>query len=259
MTNEPCSPVPVELPFPPSRARSRSGKASPLLLLAACALTLAACIQGTDGNGERSTELRAVGAFSRVESRGSLNVQIDQGPAFTATVSIDSNLQRQVETRVAGSALVIDVDGAIGDTVAGPHVLVTLPVLERAAITGSGRLATSDFQQDQPVALDLAGSGDIVFTGTVPSVEAHLGGSGDVRVSGAATSIDLSLDGSGTIDAAGCHATDAAVSLSGSGRVATTATATARVRLSGSGDVDVYGGATITSLSISGSGDVHTH
>jgi len=254
MTNDPCSPVPVRWPVWMSRP-----SASWLLLLAAGALVLPACIQGTDGNGQRSTELRAVSGFTRVESRGSLDVQLDQGPAFTTTVSIDSNLQRHVETRVEGTSLIIDVAGAIGDTVPGPHVLVTLPVLERATITGSGRITTTDFQQDQPVALDLDGSGDIVFTGTVPSVEGHLGGSGTVRISGAATSIDLSLDGSGTIDAAACRATDAAVSLSGSGRVATTATTTARVSLSGSGDVDLYGGATLTALSVSGSGGVHTH
>ena len=103
MTNDPCSPVPVRWSVWMSRPL-----ASRLLLLAAGALALPACLQGTDGNGQRSTELRAVSGFTRVESRGSLDVQIDQGAAFTATVSIDSNLQRQVETRVAGSSLVIE-------------------------------------------------------------------------------------------------------------------------------------------------------
>src|SRR5213083_1987237 len=100
MTNDPYSPVPIGLPAWMSRPL-----ASRRLLLAACALVLPACIQGTDGNGQRSTELRAVSGFTRVESRGSLDVQVDQGAAFTATVRIDSNLQRQVETRVAGSSL----------------------------------------------------------------------------------------------------------------------------------------------------------
>jgi hypothetical protein len=237
----------------PSRARSL------LLTLAAYGLGLAACGGGTDGNGQRSTELRAASAFSRVESRGSLDVQIDQGAAFGVVVSIDSNLQRMVTTRVAGSTLVIDVDGSIGETVPGPHVLVTLPVLELAALTGSGSITGSAFQQDQAVALAIDGSGDVAFTGTVPSVEGRLGGSGELRISGAAALVDLSLDGSGKIDAIDCSGIDAVVSLSGSGRIATTATRSAQVRLSGSGNIDLYGGATITSESVSGSGDVRAH
>src|SRR5204862_6416646 len=101
---------------------------------------------------------------------------------------------------------VIDVDGSIGRTLPGPQVLVTLPVLARAALTGSGSLTTSAFLQDQAVRLDLDGSGDVAFTGTAPSIQGYLGGSGDVRIAGGATSIDLSLDGSGTFDAAGCTA-----------------------------------------------------
>ena len=256
MTNLPCS---RSLDVRVLARTARPRLALLLTLLLTLAALLPACGLGVDGNGQRSNELRVLADFSRVESDGSLDVHVDQGAASAVTVSIDSNLQRMVVTRVAGSTLVIDVDGSIGDTVSGPQVLVTMPALERATLSGSGRLTTSSFQQDQAVALDLEGSGDLVFDGAVPSVAGNLGGSGELRITGAATSVDLSLDGSGTIDAIGCSATDAVVSLSGSGRVATTASRGARVRLSGSGDVDLYGTATITSLSVSGSGDVRTH
>jgi hypothetical protein len=221
---------------------------------------LPACQIGVDGNGKRATEPRAVGDFSRVESDSSLDVHVAQADASSVTVSIDSNLLPYVATRVSGSTLIIDVDQwSIGDTVQGPHVLVTMPQLEHAALNGSGRLEVVGFHQDQPIDLDLEGSGDVTFTGDVPGLTALVAGSGDMRLEGTAGALDLRVDGSGAIDAGPCTAASADVSVSGSGDVAMTVTGVARVSLSGSGNVDIYGGAMLERSDVSGSGSVRRH
>jgi hypothetical protein len=51
-------------------------------------------------------------------------------------------------------------------------------------------------------------------------------------------------------------ATDAALSLSGSGDLAATVTGSARVAISGSGSVELFGGATIERADVTGSGSL---
>jgi hypothetical protein len=230
-----------------------------LLAGAAALVSLAGCgLLGVDGNGERVNEVRALEGFSAVESDGSLDVEITRGDVFHVEVSIDSNLLPRVHTDVAGGALRIDED-SIGDTVPGPHVIVTMPVLRGATLSGSGGLRAVGFQQAEPVSLVLEGSGDISFAGDVSRVDVQLWGSGDARVSGIAPVLAVELDGSGAVDARGLDATTADLSLSGSGDIAASVSGSARVTLSGSGNVDVYGTATLDRVDISGSGSVRQH
>ena len=234
-------------------------RVSPGSLCAVALLSLAGCgLIGVDGNGQRANEVRALEGFSAVDSDGSLDVEITRGDVFHVEVSIDSNLLARVHTDVVGGALRIDED-SIGDTVAGPHIIVTMPILRRATLSGSGGLRAVGFQQAESVALVLDGSGDISFAGDVPRVDVQLWGSGDARVSGTAPALGVELDGSGTVDARGLDATTADLSLSGSGDIAASVSGSARVSLSGSGDVDVYGGATLDRVDISGSGSVRQH
>ena len=225
---------------------------SALLLLSGCGLL------GVDGNGERVNEVRQLEGFSAVDSDGSLDVEITRGEVFHVEVSIDSNLLDRVHTNGVGGVLRIDEE-SIGDTVAGPNVIVTMPILRRATLSGSGGVRATGFDQAEPVSLVLEGSGDIAFAGDVPRLDVQLWGSGDVRVSGVAPVLGVELDGSGTVDARGLDATTADLSLSGSGDIAASVSGSARVTLSGSGDVDVYGGATLDRVDISGSGSVRQH
>lgn len=230
-----------------------------LLAGAAALVPLAGCgLLGVDGNGERVNEVRALEGFSAVESDGSLDLEITRGDVFHVEVSIDSNLLERVHTDVVGGSLRIDED-SIGDTVSGPHVIVTMPVLSRATLSGSGGLRAVGFQQAEPVSLILDGSGDLSFAGDVPRVDVQLWGSGDARVSGRAPLLAVALDGSGAVDARGLEATTADLSLSGSGDIAANVSGSARVTLSGSGNVDVYGTATLDRVDISGSGSVRKH
>jgi hypothetical protein len=226
---------------------------------AAALVALAGCgLLGVDGNGERVDEVRALEGFSAVESDGSLDVEIARGDVFHVEVSIDSNLLDRVHTGVVGDVLRIDEEW-IGDTVTGPHVIVTMPVLRRATMSGSGGLRAVGFQQTEPTSLVVEGSGDISFAGDVPRLDVQIWGSGDARVSGIAPVLAVEVDGSGTVDARGLDATTADLSLSGSGDIAASVSGSARVSISGSGDVDLYGGATLARVDVSGSGSVRQH
>ena len=222
-------------------------------------LLLPACTLDVDGNGERTTESRELRDFSSVIADGSLDVEIQQGDTTSVVVSIDSNLQRLVLTHVADGRLIIDESKPIGDTVAGPHVIVTMPLLHAARLAGSGILSAETFSQADPIDLSLEGSGDMSFDGQVPTLTARLEGSGDMRLHGSATAVVLGLEGSGDLHATDLSAAAADIRLAGSGSIAATVTGPSRVTLDGSGDVDLFGGGTIEWSSVSGSGALRTH
>ena len=190
---------------------------------------------------------------------GSLDVQVHQGDTTSVLVSVDSNLQRLVWTHVADGRLVIDVRDSIGHTVAGPHVVVTMPVLHAARTVGSGSLSAETFHQADAIDLSLDGSGDMVFAGEVPTLTAHLEGSGNMRLRGSATTVVLGLEGSGDLRATDLNVATADIQLRGSGSLAATVTGGSRVTLDGSGDVDLFGGGAIEWSSVSGSGALRTH
>jgi putative autotransporter adhesin-like protein len=230
------------------------------VIAGAALLALAGCgLIGVDGNGMRVTEVRALEGFSAVDSEGSLDVVIVRGDAFHVEVSIDSNLLEMVRTRVAGDTLAIDTDGPIGDVVAGPHVVVTMPVLRRAAVNGSGGLWAGRFDQDEPVSLAIDGSGELTFVGDVPRAEVEISGSGDARLQGTAAVLGVAVDGSGAVDARNLDATSADLSVSGSGDLAATVSGSVRVTVSGSGSVDLYGDAVLERVDVSGSGSIRRH
>jgi hypothetical protein len=228
-------------------------------ILPALLLVLPACSIGVAGNGQRTEESRDLHDFSSVIADGSLDVQVQQSDTTSVVVSIDSNLQGFVRTHVADGRLIVDVSDPIGDTVPGPHVVVTMPLLHAARLVGSGSLSAETFRQADAIDLGLEGSGDLSFAGEVPALTARLDGSGDMRLRGAATTVVLTLEGSGALRATELSAATADIRLGGSGSLAATVTGPSRVTLDGSGDIDLFGGGAIEWSSLSGSGQLRKH
>jgi Putative auto-transporter adhesin, head GIN domain len=184
---------------------------------------------------------------------------VQQGDAFSVSVSIDSNLIDRVQTRVAGTTLIVSVQGSIWGSVDGPHVSVTMPVLSGATASGSGGIRIHPFTQDMDMTLEASGSGGIDAEAAAPRVRADASGSGDIRVRGSAQRIEIDASGSGGVDSAGLPAAEGAISLSGSGGATATIHDSADISITGSGDLDLFGGAQIAHLAQSGSGRLHVH
>lgn len=230
-----------------------------MLMGGLAALCLVACDSGVEGNGERTDELRETATFSRVRSDCSLDVETVQGDATSVTVSLDSNLQPLVRTRVEGDTLYVESDESFEDMVTGPHVRITVPMLSAAKLAGSGRMA---FWLDQPSAtldLTLSGSGALRYEGRAAGLGAYLSGSGNIQLLGEAPNLDVELSGSGAVRARDLLAERAQIELSGSGDVTANANDSFSVSLSGSGDIDLYGGGSIDGYRNSGSGNITEH
>jgi len=231
-----------------------------LALLGALGLPLSGCGDwGVDGNGDRVDEAREVAAFTRVRSDCDLDVQVAQGDTQSLTVSIDSNLQELVQTRVDGDTLYLDLTDDVGDVVHGPHVLITVPELTAAKLAGSGTLTVAFDEPELPLDLYLSGSGELSFKGTTAAVGAFLSGTGDLRLEGETSDVEMKLSGSGSIRGKNLTASSAAIMLSGSGSVSANVQDSVTVALSGSGQVDLFGDATLDSYRDTGSGELVRH
>jgi hypothetical protein len=222
-------------------------------------LTAASGCVGVAGNGHRARETRELRAFSKIESHGPFAVDAARGDDFTARVSIDSNLIDHLETHVYGDTLEIDSDAWIADLLPGPHLVITLPRLESATVSGSGDLVIHGFDSDEPLRLSASGSSDLTFDGSAPKITASVSGSGDMQLHGGTEFAELEVSGSGNLDARELIASEADVTVSGSGNLRATIDGPVGAAVSGSGDIDLYGDVQREHFSESGSGDIRVH
>lgn len=228
-------------------------------VLLGLALTQLGCPGETEGNGKAGSEIRSGTDFTRVECLTDLDIAIEQGDEFHIELRVDENLVPLVTTRVEDGTLVINSKGSIDPHLAGPHLIVTMPAIERAELSGSGRIDVDGFDSDRPLELALTGSGKMSFSGKAAKVKVDLSGSGRVDLAGVADRADVDLSGSGRIEGKDLMTSGAAADLSGSGLVFLSVDGPVDIDLSGSGNIELYGDPVVSRKSISGSGEVKVH
>jgi putative autotransporter adhesin-like protein len=188
------------------------------------------------GSGVAATEVRSLPRFSGVDLTGSNNVVVRVRPRQSVVVHGDSNLLRQVITRVRADALVIGTTPGSFSTKSPMFVQVSVPWLD---------------------ALSLHGAGNIIVTGVdSPRLTVALPGSGNIVATGTTTKLDVTLSGEGTVRLGQLTARDAKAALGGSGTIMLTATHSLAARVSGSGTVRYSGNPPHVTQRVTGSGTI---
>src|SRR6201995_1026595 len=101
-----------------------------LILLSAAAVAVLACGCGVRfSDGPHTVQTRTIGAFDRVELRGSANVVVHRGSARTLTVEGGQRRVNDVVTRVQSGTLIVQ-DRNSSDTLdlSGDQLTVTVSV-----------------------------------------------------------------------------------------------------------------------------------
>jgi len=192
-----------------SHKRSRTNRSSLLLTIAALSLLVAGCDgvgigTGETGSGNLLTESRDVASFNRIEASGAINVELRVEPDLSHSVSVtyDDNILDNVDTRVAGNTLILELEGN----------------------------------------LNLTGSVERFVAVTMPQVESlKLSGASEVRGTGSATAYELDASGASRADLLGLEAIDIAIDVSGASNVDLFATGTVSGSVSGASHVAVFG------------------
>lgn len=213
--------------------------------------------QTTPGAGGTATQTYDLSGFTGIDLAGPDDVTVTRGDSFSVIATGRASDLENLRIRVREGKLEIGrKSGMSWRSSDGVQIHVTLPVLSRLALAGSGTV-TADTLSGDDAKVDLAGSGEVHVTGAAPqALELSSAGSGTITVAGTANKVEANIVGSGDIRAPDLRSTTADVSVLGSGSVMLAVTGTADISVAGSGDVTITGGATCKTEKM-GSGDVN--
>jgi hypothetical protein len=203
-----------------------------LVLLLLPALALGGCAVGDDG--PRTTQMRDVDAFTRVDNQGSVDMRLEVGERQRVRVLAGEKVIDDVRTGVRDGTLHLTFDH---DGIGGGDVVVEASVPRLTSIEASG-------------------SGDVDADGIDADVlDVRSDGSADIWLEGTAGRLVLDLDGSGDADLAGLAVREARVAVGGSGDADVRADKRLEVDVDGSGDVRYHGDPALT-RQVDGSGEL---
>ena len=192
--------------------------------------------------------------FTRVRLGTTLDARVKVGAAQRVAVTIDSNLQAEIGTRVEGDTLVIEATRELRYEGRG-EVELAVPALRGFEIDGTGSAKIEGGEGD--LALQIDGSGDLRWSGRAGTLRTAISGAGDVELAGKANRLSVEVEGSGDLRARELTAGSAEVKVDGSGDVElTVAGGPLAAAVSGSGDVTWWGEASAQQTATSGSGTI---
>lgn len=209
------------------------------LILPTALAALVACTAPAAAQRAAATRAYPIRDFTAVELRGSDDVRVTVGPAFSVRAQGPAAVLDRLRIERAGDTLRVGRRDGRWNDAARAQVLVTMPAIRGARLAGSGDMAI-DRATGARFTAQVAGSGTLAVRAlTVRAADLDSAGSGDIALAGDVGMLTVRVAGSGDVAAPGLRARGADVSVMGSGDVRARVTGAARVNLMGSGDVDL--------------------
>jgi hypothetical protein len=205
------------------------------------------------GSGRTVTETRELAEFDTVELCISGDAYITIGKPTPLEITADDNLLPLIKTEVQERRLVISTEYNF-KTQHSLKIKITVADLKAATVGGSGDMHISGVNNES-LALNVNGSGDLDFEGKTAALAANVAGSGDLKLTGKAEQVTASVAGSGHIHGFDLIVASAAVAIKGSGDARVNVAKSLNIQILGSGDVHYKGNPTVCQQ-IAGSGDV---
>lgn len=246
------------------------------LLLLICSVLLAGCSDKViTGNGKIQHLSKSMGKYNSINIQGNFETHLFNSTSTTINVVADQNLLKYISVRQDGEVLSISVHPHNIRLQPSQPIKIDIPVGDTKNITlsGSGTIEGVDLHSTHSH-ISLHGSGDISLSGKLSVSDIENSGSGKVRVNGienrqviihslssGTTNVTgytkrllITNSGSANVDARALLATEAIVTLHGSGTVQVYASKMLKATISGSGSVNYYGNPARITKSIHGSG-----
>jgi hypothetical protein len=198
--------------------------------------------ESVNGSGNVITEDRPVSGVVRVQMGIPGNLEIQQGPSESLTVTGEDNILPLLTTDVRGGTLTIRFRSSGNIHVNRPlQIALTVKNLDRLELGSSAKvtvnpITTGDFR------LILSSSGTIdIQEIQADKITANLSSSGDISIKGSANQLDLQLSSSGSFQAGDLQVQEANVRLSSSGEATLWVVKDLQANISSSGNVAYYG------------------
>lgn len=210
-----------------------------LLSIAISTLAITSCSKTSiRGSGNTVSDTRTVPEFTRVEAKGSSDVEIKKGTQQRVEIRGYENLVPIYETRVTNGILVLkfknDYYNVRNNNI---KVFIEVPTLEMGTLDGSGKMLVNDV--------------------TGADLTVSINGSGDININNCTyTNTFLRINGSGNLLAANSTSVNADAKIVGSGKIDVRCTAKLKATIDGSGDINYWGSPAVVESEIRGSGNI---
>jgi hypothetical protein len=208
--------------------------------------------------GPGEGKVYAPGPFDSVVVDGAGQVRLVQGDRDEVFVPGDERAQEEVDVRLVGSRMKIDLPGGwkFWSNGNGAQVEVRVRHLNRLTMSGANDVVAPGPISGEQLTISMAGSGLARFDQLqVGRLNFEISGAGEGQLNGKVDQLRLAVSGKGRISAEQLRAGSADVSISGVANAVLWAVNNLRVQISGAGHVDYWGQPTV-SKSISGFGSV---
>jgi hypothetical protein len=209
------------------------------------------CVQGT---GEVVTRQVDLNVMKGIVQSSAVPVEIAFGMNQKVEITSHENLISLLETSVESDLWYIDFKENVCSE--GMRIKVTLPVLEKISIKGSGNVTGITPFQSPKLVLWIQGSGDLNLEISSEDVEVEVDGSGDIKLAGRTNELTVEINGSGNVDASALNAKEVKIENDGSGDVKIQVDDALEVDLNGSGSVYYKGNPPAIKMNKNGSGEV---
>ena len=203
-------------------------------------------------------KIYAPGPFDSVMLDGAGQVRLVQGDRDEVFVQGDAHAQEEVDIRLKGSRILIDLPGSwkFWNNGSGAQVEVRVRHLSRLTLSGANDVVAPGPISSDQLTISMAGSGVARFDQLqVGNLNFEISGAGEGQLAGKVDQLRLSVSGKGKISAEQLRAGGADVSISGVGNASLWTVNALRVQISGAGHVEYWGQPALRK-SISGFGSV---
>lgn len=196
-------------------------------------------------SGAGASRTFAASGFTGVALKGSDDIDVRTGGAFSVRAEGDPAVLDQLEIRLDGKTLNVGRRKRVGvmwDKGNTAKIHIVMPRMSDGAVAGLGTMRVDRVEGKFDGAV--AGSGDLDIAAMAASeASLSIAGSGNIAVAGRADKMDVSIAGSGDLRGQRFTAKGADISIAGSGSVRANVAGPAAISILGSGDVELRGGA----------------
>jgi biopolymer transport protein ExbD len=212
------------------------------------------------GEGELISKELVIDDFNQIISSGSFNVTVTKGDLQKVTVTGYSNIINQLETVVTNEKWKIELENGRYKN-ADLTINIVIPMLNYAALEGSGELIINDFKSNENLSINLSGSGIIELNANegCKNLNLKIDGSGNIYVEKEFIDLEnltLQIIGSGNYDGFVNKTNTCNLKIEGSGKCNVFAFNEIIAKINGAGVVNYKGNPTINSK-ITGSGKIN--
>lgn len=236
----------------------RDSKILLLMITGILSISLTSCKKDY---GETITKELNMASFDQITNETSANIIITYGEVqkVEVTGSIDI-VNKRLRNKVKDYDLHIDLrEGVYQDYELSYRI--TMPIIRKADIDGSGSIIINDFDQTDNIFLNIDGSGSINFNNfaNISELNIEIDGSGSVNGLYSIDSLpnlNIDIDGSGSYNSYTVKAINSYVTVDGSGSCSLYTLSNLEAKISGSGNI-YYKGTPSINANITGSGDLY--